>query len=92
MRIIARFDEDRKEKWLNRIIVVVCFLFWTYLSMHIGAYIERQEEAEQKDLFLRHYAQKMEEIKEKEEALIYAVRELRKATKERKTRSAEGGR
>lgn len=78
MRSKAFFDETRIEKWSRRIIFVICFLAWTYLSLHIGAHIERQTLAEQENLFLRHYAQKMDELKEKEEALIYAIRELKK--------------
>ena len=46
MRIIAKFDEnrdeDRKEKWLNRLIAIVCLAAWTYFCLHIGAHIERQ--------------------------------------------------
>lgn len=83
MRIITLRDETRKEKWLNRLAAILCLIVWTYLCLHVGAHIERQGAAEQEDLFLRHYAQKMEEIKKKEEALIYAVRELRKAAKRR---------
>lgn len=79
MRIIANFDGTRKEKWLNRISALICLLAWTYLSMHIGAHIERQGAEEQENLFLQHYAQKMEGLKMREEALIYAERELRKA-------------
>lgn len=97
MKIIAKFDDDRKEivrqsnsaterqsdRQLNVITALLCLAVWTYLCLHIGAYIERQGAAEQEDHFLRHYAQKMQELKEKESALIYAVRELHKTAKRR---------
>ena len=74
MKIIPKFDDDRKEKWGNRIAAIICFMVWTYLCLHIGAYIERQRVAEQKDLFLHYYEQRLEELKE--EAPIYTIREF----------------
>jgi hypothetical protein len=70
--------DARKEKWHNRIIAIVLFCAWTYFAMHIGAYIERHGLEEEMNLFLSQYAQKMEELKKKEDALIYAVKELKK--------------
>jgi hypothetical protein len=38
----TKFQEDRIDKWVRRIIAIICFLVWTYLCLHIGAFIERQ--------------------------------------------------
>jgi hypothetical protein len=35
-------EDDRIDKWVRRIIAIICFLVWTYLCLHIGAFIERQ--------------------------------------------------
>lgn len=81
MKIKFKFDENRQERWFRAIIVTICLAVWTYLCLHIGAFIERQGLAEQEDLFLRHYAQKMEELKKKEAALMKAIKELKKEKK-----------